>query len=327
MGVSQSDRKDWGILTNGRKWRLYHKEPRTDKFFEIDLSQIVEKKDLKSLKYFWLFFSRKAFEPSGTSGCYLDNIIHGSFDYAKRVGEDLKENVYNALRIITQGFFDYPSNQLNPSSDEELKLVQNNTMRLLYRMLFILYSEGKGLLSDEEYLGSPYSLYGLKNEIAEKVDQGQAIIESGTSYWSRLRQLFDLINFGSEKLGINREQFYVPAYNGGLFDSIRNPFLTRNQIGDKTLAKAIDLLVRSKGEDGKLQFVDYSTLDVRHLGSIYEGLLEYQVHYTVSRKVASGADLIWQEYETYATESKSQSHLRSFRGSQSRARETLRCNE
>ncbi len=304
--------KDWGILTNGRKWRLYHKEPRTDKFFEIDLSQIVEKKDVKSLKYFWLFFSRKAFESGGPIGCYLDSIIHGSVDYAKRVGEDLKENVYNALRIITQGFFDYPSNQLNPSSDEELKLVQNNTMRLLYRMLFILYSEGKGLLSDEEYLGSPYSLYGLKNEIAEKVDQGQAIIESGTSYWSRLRQLFDLINFGSEKLGINREQFYVPAYNGGLFDSIRNPFLTRNQIGDKTLAKAIDLLVRSKGEDGKLQFVDYSTLDVRHLGSIYEGLLEYQVHYTVSRKVASGADLIWQEWEKYATESKSPKPFEEF---------------
>lgn len=304
--------KDWGILTNGRKWRLYHKEPRTDKFFEIDLSQIVEKKDVKALKYFWLFFSRNAFESSGPSGCYLDNIIHGSVDYAKRVGEDLKENVYNALRIISQGFFDYNSNQLSPTSDEEIKLVQNNTMRLLYRMLFVLYAEGKGLLSDEEYLGSPYSLYGLKNEIAEKIDQGQAIIESGTSYWSRLRQLFDLINFGSEKLGINRELFYVPAYNGGLFDSNRNSFLTRNQIGDKTLAKAIDLLVRSKGEDGKLQFVDYSTLDVRHLGSIYEGLLEYQVHHSPSRKVASGADLIWQEYETYATETKNPKSFEEF---------------
>jgi len=50
-------------------------------------------------------------------------------------------------------------------------------------------------------------------------------------------------------------------------------------VGDAYLSRVIELLTRSKQENGGGKiFVDYSSLDVRHLGSIYEGLLEYQLH-------------------------------------------------
>jgi type I restriction-modification system DNA methylase subunit len=49
-------------------------------------------------------------------------------------------------------------------------------------------------------------------------------------------------------------------------------------VGDAYLARVIGLLTRSQnGNGGGKIFVDYSSLDVRHLGSIYEGLLEYQL--------------------------------------------------
>jgi len=60
-------------------------------------------------------------------------------------------------------------------------------------------------------------------------------------------------------------------------------------VGDRALVEAIDLLSR-RTTDGKREFVDYRTLGVRHLGSIYEGLLEYQPRYAGEPMVAVRED-------------------------------------
>ncbi|MCK4392796.1 N-6 DNA methylase, partial [Candidatus Bipolaricaulota bacterium] len=87
--------------------------------------------------------------------------------------------------------------------------------------------------------------------------------------WTDLCDLCRLINQGSESLGIY-------AYNGGLFDPQLHPLLERWQIGDRYLAEALKLLACTEVE-GRRGFLDYSALDVRELGSIYEGLLEHKL--------------------------------------------------
>lgn len=43
----------WGILTNGRKWRLYGtKDYETRTYFEVDLPALLERGDLEKFKYF-----------------------------------------------------------------------------------------------------------------------------------------------------------------------------------------------------------------------------------------------------------------------------------
>jgi hypothetical protein len=72
----------------------------------------------------------------------------------------------------------------------------------------------------------------------------------------------------------------VPIYNGGLFDTQNGSFLLAHKIPDPFLAEAIELLTidhDSKYPLGVIPFIDYSSLDVRHLGDIYEGLLEFQL--------------------------------------------------
>jgi hypothetical protein len=107
--------------------------------------------------------------------------------------------------------------------------------------------------------------------------------EDSYALWQTLKKLFAVIDKGSEELN-------VPRYNGGLFQSQRERddhspeadaarFLEHERIGDRYLARAIDLLAR--GIDPKrhdLVFVDYKSLGVRQLGSIYEGLLEFHLH-------------------------------------------------
>jgi hypothetical protein len=80
----------------------------------------------------------------------------------------------------------------------------------------------------------------------------------------------------------------VPTYNGGLFITTpdgadrREPriarFLLEHKVPDRYLALALDRLARDQDERTfALVFIDYKSLEVRHLGSIYEGLLEFKL--------------------------------------------------
>src|SRR5438132_2659419 len=80
----------------------------------------------------------------------------------------------------------------------------------------------------------------------------------------------------------------VPTYNGGLFNTTPDEsdrrdqriarFLRDHKVPDRYLALAIDRLARDQDERSlALVFIDYKSLEVRHLGSIYEGLLEFKL--------------------------------------------------
>ena len=259
--------KDWGILTNGRQWRLYHRQTsyRLDSFYEVDLAALLsENGDLDSFRYFYNLFRGNAFlpDPSGTS--FLDLVLGESQQYTVAVSDDLKNRVYDALRLLIGGFLDFHRNHFdraNPPLDE----IHTNCLILLYRILFILYAESRDLLPlDNPNYAVQYSLNHLATDIHEKLDGDIAFAPGANLSWTRLRQLFTLINDGWED--------HIPQYNGGLFNPGQHPFLERYVIGDDALAQVIELLTRS--EQGER--ITYRDLDVRHLGDIYEGLLEYQ---------------------------------------------------
>lgn len=264
----------WGLLTNGRLWRLYHESTsyKLDVYYEVDLESLLKSGDLEAFKYFYLFFRFEAF-PKFPGDSFLDRTREGSQAYAKEIGEELQDNIYRAMQKLAEGFFADPSNGLTRTG-EDLKAVQDNSMLLLYRLLFISYAESRGLLDTSNKYYHGMSLQEMKKEIATKLDAGDFLAPFSYAYWGKLNGLFDLINEGSEseRWKIDRKVFYIPAYNGGLFDPAKNTFLTTKHVSDPYLAEALDLLARSEKA-----MVDYSSLDIKHLGSIYEGLLEYKL--------------------------------------------------
>ena len=149
----------------------------------------------------------------------------------------------------------------NPPLDK----IHANCLILLYRLLFILYAESRGLLPVEnpDY-AARYSLAALAGTIHDALDRDDLIIPTISDYWARLRGLFTLINDGWLHL--------VPQYNGGLFNPEHHPFLEEYELGNEALARVIELLTRT----ARRERIAYRDLDVRHLGNIYEGLLEYQ---------------------------------------------------
>jgi type I restriction-modification system DNA methylase subunit len=251
----------WGFLTNGRLWRLYHEQTahKLEIYYEVDLPALLASDDANDFLYFYTFFRRAAFESGSLS---LEQILTASTDYARGVSDSLRQQVYDALRYVAQGFLDYPGNHLEPTP-ETCRAIYDNSLTLLYRLLFILYAEARDLLplrNNKAYRRN-YSLYTMKSEIA--VDGAEALLPNTGIIWIRIKELCTIIDRGSPPLN-------VTTFNGGLFDPQRHPFLERYVVGDRSLCRAIDKLARINS-----QFIDYRDLAERHLGTIYEGLLEY----------------------------------------------------
>jgi len=164
--------------------------------------------------------------------------------------------------------------------------------------MFILYAEGKGLIhpdtlqARDEY-DENFSLEQIREEIVDEAGVG-AYFEDFSSrskvYWRRLSDTFELIDEGDDELGI-------PAYNGGLFDSEEHEFLAENHVNNHYLAQVIYYLSTTFTEDGKLVYADYADLDTRHLGSVYEGLLEHQFVISDQKMVAISGDggQVWKQ--------------------------------
>jgi len=273
----------WGILTNGRIWRLYEREKSSPGgvYYEVNLEDILRRGDIEAFKYFYLFFRRQAFLPDDTGTTLVEKVFQGSVDYATGVGERLKDYVYDALRHLMNGFLAHPANSLDPSDADTVKDVHENCLVLLYRLLFILYAEDRNLLPCDDRHYRTYCLRELHRRINQELRARQQYLPHTTGLWNHLANLFALVDRGFPEGGI-------PAYNGGLFSPLKYPHIAytpqdgakRWEIGDHRLAEVIDMLAycREKWDQPTDQDIDYKTLDVQHLGSIYESLLELQPH-------------------------------------------------
>ena len=93
----------WGILTNGRQWRLFHRNTsyRLDQFYQFNLEDILEsdKFDLDSFCYFYYFFRCEAFVFDHEGKSFLDQVYSESKEHTVGVTEDLEIRVYKALKI------------------------------------------------------------------------------------------------------------------------------------------------------------------------------------------------------------------------------------
>jgi very-short-patch-repair endonuclease len=272
----------WVIVTNGKLWRLYSSTAsnKATNYYEIDLEEAIAANDqITALKYWWLMFRRQAFTG------FLDNLLKNSADYAKELGDRLKDRVFvEIFPQFAKGFIADMRTQGVKETDIDLDVVFSGTMTFLYRLMFTLYAESLELVPINEVRGyREHSLYRMKHEIAAAggtvLDQSPDKLKAqykanSTTLYARLSELFTVIDVGSDELN-------MPTYNGGLFsqETDSGQFLARYGIPDRYLALGLDRLTRDIDQKTQaLVFIDFKSLGVRQLGSIYEGLLEFKLN-------------------------------------------------
>lgn len=309
----------WVIVTNGRLWRLYAQRThsRATNYYEIDLEDVLAQAGphaadpSESFRYFWLLFRQQSFEPAEVqregkkvSLSLLDQLLLDSENYAKELGERLKDRVFEQVfPHLATGFINHIRERDSLEADLSqgaLDAVSQGTLTLLYRLLFLLYAEARDLLPVKEVRGYfEASLTKLKGEVAEAAgtiaDEVEERLkktyrEDRYDLYDHAARLFRILDKGDTALN-------VPVYNGGLFlskldEKDEGPeveaarFLNSAKVPDRFLARALDLLARDvdpKRHD--LVFIDFKSLGVRQLGSIYEGLLEFKLR-IADRKLA-----------------------------------------
>ncbi len=289
----------YGLLTNGRLWRLYPRnlsahQRRFETYLECDLGDLLgrwveaggdarqrtwaeDEPLIDDFLKFYLFFSPVGFTATAERKPLIERAVEGSNVYRVGIGEGLKNRVFHALQTSIQGFLSCSRNNLNP--DRDLSLCRDQSLVLLYRILFVMYAEDRDLLpfrTNRAYR-EIRSLSRLRDQIAGRFD----LVEEGReqdyrldsfALWEDLALLFRLVDTGGRR-------FDVPAYNGGLFDDEEHAFLREKVLSDWHLARVIDQLSRAPDEqhpDSGLWRVDYQDLSIQHLGHVYEGLLELQ---------------------------------------------------
>jgi Alw26I/Eco31I/Esp3I family type II restriction m6 adenine DNA methyltransferase len=266
--LNESEHIKWGILTNGKEWRLYFKEGRSSKFFEIDLEKCLL--DLQKFKYFYLFFSPNSFLKDSSGRCLLDSIFDESLRFQEDVEKDLRVKVFNCVERLGHGFLSREENHL---SKKDLESIYHHSLILLYRILFVLNAEARDLLPTNSQTNY-YKHYGIQ-KIKDRVrhEKGE-FIGAKTVLYDSLSALFHLINGSNEKL--NRDM-NIPRYNGGLFDPDKYKFLEEKKVGDDVLSEVIYELSYRTDKNGDVHSIDYKGLGERHLGTVYEGLLEHKL--------------------------------------------------
>lgn len=276
----------WGVLTDGETWRLYRRDELApyDTFLEVSLGRAIDGGDVDALRIFQRFFTADAFVVDEDDRPALETYRQASIKATQEIEKHLKSSMDDVLRNICLGFVRGEGE--STFTQDERDEIFNNSVYLLYRIVFILYSESRGLLpiSNQVY-SDQYSLKSVAREAVEHHFK-RTIDPTGTDLWVRLRKLFVWVDEGHR--ATPEEDFNITEYDGELFDSSQRPYLSEHLISNEFLAEAIYQLncIDDPKRPGVHRWIDYRDLSVRHLGSLYEALLEYKLYIAEQPMVA-----------------------------------------
>ena len=260
----------WGILTNGDKWRIYYTEEVTpyENYLEIDLKGTLDSDNVLQFQIFYKFMKAENFTVDKQGSCLFDVFKKESQDRIDYIEEELK----NALKQKEEGGKGILSNlclgytiDLRKSghldfSDDNLRNIYGSAMLYMFRLLFLFYSEARGLLKDKALEAFLFVLETAKNN-QEKSELNKDSYE----LWMNLSNIFANIDL---------------TYNGGLFNPSENKyttFLEDNKISDIYLTPVLYYMTYYEDKSGNYSPISYRDMGVRHLGTLYEGLLEHKL--------------------------------------------------
>jgi hypothetical protein len=282
----------WGILTNSAYWRLYSTKssrPYED-YVELPLAMTLENFDKEEYGLFERFFHKNTFiateavgltngQQEESTGIYKCRLDHDRDQSEKVLDEEIKipflTQVDEVLQYICNGFIFDTQKSGEEYTVEERDEIFESAVKLIYRCLFLFYAEARRLLPsdpDKTDLYRRHSIQALCEE-ARKFRWGERRDTNQYDLWKHLKGLINAVNDGDPEYGIM-------GYDGGLFDDNEEPFLGRHQLRNDFLSQALYLLAFVEPYDSgqkKEYAIPYEDLEVRHLGELYENILEFTV--------------------------------------------------
>ena len=217
------------------------------------------------------------------------------------VSKDLREGVRSSIEIIANEVVRRRAAQgLEPLPQERAQDLALQSLRYIYRIIFLLYAEASpelGVLpvGATEY-DAGYGLDRLRELALRELHEESA--QAGTHIYESLDRLFHLVDEG------HNEQ--VPAAQEGSFDGlvfrpmradlfrpVATALIDEVGLGNGALLRVLRhlLLTKENSKSGR-GFISYVELGINQLGAVYEGLMSYSGSFATERlwEVAPGGD-------------------------------------
>lgn len=271
----------YGLVSNGRQLRLLRDSSRLIKltYLEFDLERMFEEELFAdfAILYRLLHASRMPSSQSTIGESIIERYHLDAIESGSRIRDGLRDAVESAMQQIATGLLKHPDNAdlLVQIRDGKLTATElhHALLRLIYRLLFLMVIEERGLvhptgvaLARRSIYFDHYSLQRLRR----LADHPQRLDGRKSDLWQGLSRTLALF----EESGKGRPLDIEPL-GSELFRTEGIQVLLDHQLDNQTLLLALQRLSLFEHK-GQLRRVNYAALDVEELGSIYESLLELQ---------------------------------------------------
>jgi hypothetical protein len=275
--LNASDDVLWGIATNGARLRIGRDNSSLTRpaWIEADLDRIFDEDRFADFSVLWLVLHASRFGSAQAQPveCALERWRDAAREAGTRARDQLRGGVEDALQALGQGFLAEPANVALRQALIAGELLSaeyfNELLRLVYRMIFLLTIEERGILHGDGVSGATRALYadGYSMRRLRERAVRRSQYDRHTDQWSSLRPVFAALgrSVGEAALGL-------PEL-GGLFAPEQCAHLDASELGNSALLRAVYRLAWLKEKSG-LARVNWKDMGPEELGSVYESLLE-----------------------------------------------------
>ena len=271
----------WVLLAERESWPL-------GRYLAVNLQLAVERNDAKKageLERIAVILARENLERAADGTTWWAETREESQQHAVKVSGDLRDAVRESIEIIGNDVLDRRREQDLPIDTIDGNELARQSLRYLYRILFLLFAEASPELAilptgAPEYVDG-YGLDRLRDQILNPPVTDKA--RRGTHLYDSLQLLFTQVNEGHDPLEAPSAD--ADAQNQGLtFRNLEADLFRREstsliddtKLSNAALTQVLQNLLLSKVSAGKDRgFISYATLGVTELGQVYEGLMSY----------------------------------------------------
>jgi len=273
--LNAADPALWGLASNGLALRLARDNASFTRpaWIEADLERIFTEDRFADFSLLWLLIHASRFGKPGDLPqlCVLETWREASREEGTRAREQLRGAVEDALQSLGQGFVSSPVNQTLRDRFADGSLTPTvyfqQLLRLVYRLIFLLTIEERGVLHVEGSQSNAVDLYhtGYSLQRLRELSRRRRAFDRHHDLWQSLKPVFVGLAHGQPFLAL-------PAL-GGLFADDQCPDLDTADLGNAALLAAVFKLswIRS---DGALLRINWRDMGPEEFGSVYESLLE-----------------------------------------------------
>ncbi len=262
----------WALVGDPKRLRLLHSSASLTRpaYLDVDLERIFTEELQSEFAALWrLLHGSRFLQVQGR--CLWDSWLQEAQVSGQRALEQLRAGVRSALGYLGDGFLAAASNDPLRGRLAEGTLSAEayfqQLLRLIYRMLFLLVTESRGLLHPEAATAEQREIYRKGYALSRLLERARLRqLDLHGDLWEGLQVVFAGLAGGQSALGL-------PAL-GGLFAKELCPDLDAAGLPNADLLLAVGALGFASHAKALQSRVNYRDLDTEELGSVYEGLLE-----------------------------------------------------